>query len=82
MWPIHRQRLIMISASVGLWLVLCHKSSLLMVIGQPIRKILRRHELISVCTFFVVATGNRLDIVVKDPYLSLKCQIFGAPDVL
>ena len=42
-WPIHRQRLIMISASAGLWLVLCHRSSLLMVIGQRIRKILHRH---------------------------------------
>ena len=45
MCPIHLQRLIMISASAGLWLVLCHRSSLLMVIGQHVRKILRRLEL-------------------------------------
>ena len=47
-WPIHHQRVIMISASAGLWLVLCHRSSLLMLIGQRICKILRRHELIKV----------------------------------
>ena len=55
-WPIHRQSLIMISTSAGLWLEPCHRSSLLMVIGQRIRKILHRHKLIKVCTFFVVAT--------------------------
>ena len=64
-WTIHRQRLIMISASAGLWLVLCHRPSLLMVIGQRIRKILRRHELIKVCTFFVVAT---VVLHVSEPY--------------
>ena len=64
-WLIHLQRLIMISASAGLWLVLCHRSSLLMVIGQRICKILRRHELIKVCTFFVVAT---VVLQVSEPY--------------
>ena len=64
-WPIHLHRLIMISASAGLWLVLCHSFSLLMVIGQRIRKILHRHELIKVCTFFVVAT---VVLQVSEPY--------------
>ena len=64
-WPIHLQRLIMISASAGLWLVLCQRSSLLMVIGQRFREILRRHELIKVCTFFVVAT---VVLQVSEPY--------------
>ena len=92
-WPIHLQRLIMISASAGLWLVLCHRSSSLMVIGQRIRKSLRIHELIKVCTFFVVASvvlqvsepynkTGLTSLAVKNPDLSLKCQIFGAPDVL
>ena len=43
----------------GLWLVLCHRSSSLIVIGQ------RRHELIKVCTFFVVAT---VVLHVSEPY--------------
>ena len=64
-WPIHLQRLIMITTSAGLWLVLCHRSSLLMVIGQRIRKILRRHELMKVRTFFVVAT---VVLQVSEPY--------------
>ena len=55
----------MISASAGLWLVLCHRSSLLMIIGQRIRKILRRHELIKVCTFFLVTT---VVLHVSEPY--------------
>ena len=39
-WPIHLQLLIMISASAGPRLVLWHRSSLLMAIGQRIRMIL------------------------------------------
>ena len=39
---------------LGIWrLVLCHRSSLLMVITQCIHKILHKHELITVYTFFV-----------------------------
>ena len=63
--PIHLQCLIMISVSEGLWLVLCHRLLLLMVIGQRISKILRRHELIKFCTFFVVAT---VVLQVSEPY--------------
>ena len=63
-WPIHLQRLIMILASAGLWLVLCHRSSLLMVIGQRIRRILRRHELMKVCTFVVAIVV----LHVSEPY--------------
>ena len=36
-----------------------------MVIGQRIRKILRRHDLIKLFTFFVVATVNLLAPVVQ-----------------
>ena len=51
--PIHHH-LLLISSSAGTWLVLSQRSALLMVFGQWIFRILRRHELMKVWTLLMV----------------------------
>ena len=41
-WPIHLHILFLISSSAGIWLFLCPRSELLMVLGQRICRILLR----------------------------------------
>ena len=52
-WPIHFHFLIFMSSSIGLWLVLRHNSSFVILSGQWIWRIFLRQEFTNVCTLLI-----------------------------
>jgi hypothetical protein len=78
--PIHFHFLILISLLIGIFCVVSHNSLLLIVFGQHILNMLRRHRLTNVCNLLMVSCAV---FQVSHPYnhtlitLLLKILSFG-----
>ena len=87
-WPIHFQRLCLISCSNGVWHVHCHNRLLLMISGHVIPRIILRQLLTKVCwiycgpLYLCSIKKNSLDICIENHDLVLRRKDVGFQNIL